>query len=287
MADEALQDKYRRMQQILRSLERVVVAFSAGVDSTFLLKAAVDTLGRENVLAVTGNSDSVAQAELQEARKLAELVGAEHVIVQTDEFDDPNYTANPANRCYYCKSSLYRHLQRLMTQRGFKAIVAGVNADDLGDWRPGIRAGEQYNVRAPVAEAGLTKQEIRILSRQMGLPTYDKPASPCLASRIPYGEQVTPEKLRMIEQAEAFLRQLGLRECRVRHHHGNLARIEIPAEQISEFMQPQLRMRIDEALRRIGYSFVAMDLRGFRSGALNEAIRISGQSGEQGDVRPA
>ena len=271
MIDGELQTKLDRMRSILRSLDRVVVAFSAGVDSMLVLKVALDTLGTENVIAATGRSDSLARREFDEACRLAEAVGAEHVVIDTDEFDNPDYLANPANRCYFCKTTLYEHLDRVLSKRGFKAIVNGINVDDLGDWRPGIQAAREHAVHAPAAEAGLTKNDIRALSEEMGLPTYDKPASPCLSSRVQYGEEITPEKLRMIEQAENFLHDIGLRECRVRHHN-NLARIEIPVDLIEKYTAPELRARIDAKLREIGYAYVAIDLRGFRSGSMNEVI---------------
>ncbi len=276
MAQMSVAEKLDQMRGILRSLKRVAVAFSAGVDSTFLLKAAVDELGSENVLAVTSDSDSIARQELQEARALAEQIGAEHVVIETKEFENPDYLANPVDRCYHCKAELFAAITELINRRGFGAIVCGNNADDLHDWRPGIKAGQERNVRAPCAEVGLTKNEIRTLSEEMGLPTFDKPATPCLASRVELGEPISPDKLHMIEQAEAFLRSLGLRELRVRHH-GKLARIEIPADRITEFMQPEVRTRIHEELRRIGYTWVAMDLRGFRSGSMNEPIASSKQ----------
>lgn len=271
MMDGELQTKLDRMQEILRSLDRVVVAFSAGVDSTLVLNVALDTLGAENVIAATGRSDSLARREFDEACRLAEAAGAEHLVIDTDEFDNPNYLANPANRCYFCKTTLYEHLDRVLSKRGFKAIVNGINADDFGDWRPGIQAANEHAVRAPAAEAGMTKNDIRALSEEMGLPTFDKPASPCLSSRVQYGEEITPEKLRMIEQAENFLHDIGLRECRVRHHN-NLARIEIPVDLIEQYTAPELRASIDAKLREIGYAYVTIDLRGFRSGSMNEVI---------------
>ena len=266
--------KYESMREILRSLERVAVAFSAGVDSTLVLKVAMDELGAENVVAVTGRSDSLAAAEYERARELTASLGAEHVTLDTAEFEDANYLANPTDRCYYCKTELYDKLVDFVRERGLLAIVNGINADDYDDWRPGIRAADEHAVRAPCAEAGMTKVDVRALSKRLGLPTFDKPASPCLSSRVETGEPITPDKLRMIERAEGFLRSLGLRELRVRHH-GKLARIEIPAEQIEAFMVPEVRARIDAEFRAIGYTWVAMDLRGFRSGSMNEPLQLT------------
>ncbi len=263
--------KLAQMQQILRDLKSVAVAFSAGVDSTLVLKVALDTLGPDRVVAVTGRSDSLARAEFEEACRIAAEVGAQHVILDTDEFGNPNYLANPTNRCYFCKTTLYAQLRRFVAERGLNAIVNGINADDLGDYRPGIQAAGEHDVHCPAADAGLTKADVRELSRRLGLPTFDKPASPCLSSRVQYGEAITPEKLRMIESAELFLRSLGVRECRVRHHN-NLARIEVPPEFIPLLATPDTSARIDRHFRSLGYQYVCLDLRGFRSGSMNEVI---------------
>ena len=278
-----LQAKLDRMREILRSLERVAVAFSGGVDSTFVLKVAVGTLGRENVLAVMGDSPSVPRRDREEAKQLAATIGVELLLIDPGEFDNPDYLANPTNRCFYCKDALFDHLKLLLAERGLRAVLSGTNADDLGDYRPGLQAAKRHAVREPCAEAGLTKADIRQLSAEMGLPTSDKPASPCLSSRVPYGEPITPEKLRMIDRAETFLREeLGIPVCRVRHH-GTLARIEVPAELIDSLSKPEPRARIDAAFREIGYQYVTLDLRGFRSGSLNEVIAF-GKRQERGSA---
>ncbi len=274
---DSLSEKSERMRAILRELDSVAVAFSAGVDSTLVLKVALDTLGSERVVAVTGRSESLARAEFDAAVRLASSVGAEHVVLDTDEFDNPNYTNNPANRCYFCKTTLYEHLTHFIRQRRLNAMVNGINADDLGDYRPGIQAAREFGVRCPAAEAGLTKADVREWSRRLGLPTFDKPASPCLSSRIPYGQAVTPEKLRMIEAAEAFLHELGFSECRVRHHETH-ASIEVPTAHVSRLEEPQLLRRVKSQLQSIGYERVEIDRRGFRSGSLNEAILVQVRS---------
>ncbi len=276
MDQVSLDSKLVRMQEILRSLERVVVAFSGGVDSTFVLKVAADVLGADNVLAVIGQSASLSPVELNEARALAEQIGVKLIEITTGEFENPNYLSNPSNRCYFCKSAQYDGIEEIVSGRGFTAAVNGINADDYEDWRPGIQAAREHNVRSPCAEAGMAKADIRALSRQLGLPTFDKPAMPCLASRVPYGQAITADKLQQIDAGEQQLRALGFRECRVRHHE-NLARIELPVDDIARATEPAMRAQIDEALRAAGFQYVAIDLRGFRSGSLNEVLGLSPQ----------
>ncbi len=273
MPEDQLDAKYARMRELIRPLDRVVVAFSAGVDSTFVLRVALDVLGSDRVVAVTGNSDSLARAEYDEAAKLAESLGAEHVVLETGELRDEQYAANPKNRCYFCKDTLYTEIARFARQRGISHILDGVNADDFDDWRPGITAAREHGVRCPAAEAGLTKAEVRQLSQRLGLPTFDKPAAPCLASRVPYGERVTSQKLGMIESCEAFLRELGWPECRVRHHN-NVARIEVPEEQLATFADAEIRRRVVDHFRNAGFNYVTLDLQGFRSGSMNEVIAV-------------
>ena len=254
----------------LEGLGRVVVAFSAGADSTFLLALAVQSLGPDNVLAAMGVSASLPQRERQAGRELARQIGAELVEVETAELADPSYASNPTDRCFHCKSELFARLKRLAAERGFAAVATGANADDAGDFRPGLEAGRRLGVRSPLLAAGLTKGEIRGASRQMGLSTWDKPATACLASRVPYGSPVTAEVLERVELAEEFLRTFGLAQCRVRDH-GPVARIEVPLDDMRLVMG--LRKLIVLALQSAGYTFVALDLAGFCSGSMNRMLR--------------
>lgn len=273
VTSQLLDEKHRKLTDIIGNSGSAVVAFSGGVDSTFVLKVAVDSLGTNRVLAVTGRSPSVPEAELEDAKRLARLIEAEHLIVDTHEIDNPSYAQNPSIRCYFCKATLYARLREIASGRAFQSIFNGTNLDDLSDHRPGLKAADEFGVTSPLADAELTKAEIRELSREMGLPTFDKPAGPCLASRIQYGELITIDKLRSVERAEKFLHDLGIRECRVRHHD-KIARIEVLPADFAKVTDHATAHRIDEYFRSLGYAFVTLDLRGFRSGSMNELVNI-------------
>jgi uncharacterized protein len=266
-----LAEKQESLREILKDLGRVVVAYSGGVDSTFLLKSAADTLGPGNVLACMSVGPSEPSGQLERASRMARDMDVELVTVEAGELGDPAFTANKADRCFHCKSHLCGTLLEIARKRGFSHVAFGVNYDDLDDFRPGNRAMKVFGVRSPLAEAGLTKDEIRELSRQAGLPTADQPASPCLASRIPYGLEVTEQRLRQIDQAEAFLRSLGFVELRVRHHD-TMARIEVRPEDVGKLTAEPVRSKVVEKLKSLGFQFVTMDLQGFRSGSLNESL---------------
>jgi uncharacterized protein len=265
-------DKEDALRQLISGFDSAIVAFSGGVDSAYLAWLSHAVLGAR-VLAVTADSPSYPEHHRALALDVARRFAFPHEVIRTDEMARPEYRANPVNRCYYCKQELYTHLSDLARARGMQVILDGNNADDRGDFRPGRQAAREFGVRSPLDEVGLTKQEIRDLSQAAGLPTWNEPASACLSSRIPYHSEVTDEKLRMIEQAETILRELGFRICRVRHHD-KVARIELGADEMARALDPAISVPLVKQLKALGYQFVTLDLQGYRLGSLNEPIRL-------------
>lgn len=261
--------KLARLKTLLMGLESAVVAFSGGVDSTFLLRTAVEVLG-ERVLAVTAVSETYLPGELEEARAMAVLLGVPHRVIHTAELENPAFVANPPDRCYHCKKELFSHLWHLARREGYRWVLDGSNCDDLQDYRPGRRAGQELGVRSPLCEAGLGKEDIRLLSRRMGLPTWDKPALACLSSRIPYGQPLTRERLSQVAEAERYLLAAGFRQVRVRHH-GDIARVEVNEDHFDRAVA--LRREIVARLRDLGFTYVTLDLQGYRPGSLNESLK--------------
>ncbi|MFO0800330.1 MAG: ATP-dependent sacrificial sulfur transferase LarE [Gemmataceae bacterium] len=268
-----LMTKRDRLLAVLGDLPGVAVAFSGGIDSTVVAQAAFLALG-DKAVAVTAESASVPRAELAIARELAAQIGIRHVVVGTDEFSNPAYLRNDGTRCYHCKSELYSRVEELLPRLGVPVIVSGANLDDNGDYRPGLAAAAEHAVRHPLQEAGFTKGDVRAVARHWNLPTWDKPAAPCLSSRLAPGLAVTPERTRRVEDAETYLRGLGLRECRVRYHEGELARVEVPAHEIAPLADADVRAGLTREFRRLGFTFVTLDLDGFRSGSLNELVPL-------------
>ncbi len=259
--------KYQKLLSILREIESAVLAFSGGVDSTFLLKVMKESGVR--TLAVTASSETMPAAELENAVALAGTINAVHRVIRTDEMSNPDFTSNPRNRCFHCKNELFLKLAAIARAEGYRSIIDGSNYDDLADWRPGRQAAAIHGVRSPLLEAGLSKDEIRVLSREMGLPTWSKPASPCLASRFPYGVKITNDRLKRVEQAELFLKKLGFGDLRVRSD-GDMAKIEVDVEELPGFFNKEMRESVVRKLKALGFKYVSVDLEGFRSGKLNE-----------------
>src|SRR5437763_658964 len=268
-----LLDKRQHLLDILGDLGRVAVAFSGGIDSTVVAQAAFLALG-DSAVAVTADSPSVPRAEIEDARRLAERIGIRHLIVATDEFADADYVRNDGARCYFCKSELYSRIETLLPSLGVAVICSGANLDDQGDYRPGLTAAAEHRVRHPLQEAGFTKEDVRSLARAWGLPTWDKPASPCLSSRLAPGVTVTPERTARVEAAEVYLHSLGYRECRVRLHEGELARIEVPVAELARLADPAYREGLLRTLKELGFQYVTLDLEGFRTGSLNALIGL-------------
>ena len=270
--DPLVKTKFVRLQEIFQSMGKVLVAFSGGVDSTLLLKVAQDTIGNKNVLAVTALSPLYPERELAGVKKLIQTLGAKHRLIQSNELEIPGFSKNPSNRCYYCKSKLFKELLDLAKEEAIPFVVEGSTLDDDKDHRPGRLAIQELGIRSPLKEAHFTKMEVRELSRALGISTWDKPSFACLASRFPYGEEITEQRLRMVDEAEDFLFGLGFKQVRVRHY-GDLARIEILKEEMERLINGSLKEKVVKRLREIGYTYVTLDLQGFRSGSMNEVLR--------------
>ena len=270
-----LEEKRSHLLNLLSGYGRLAVAFSAGVDSTVVAMAARLACG-DGAVAVTAVSNSLAEGEVEQAVQLARQIGIRHEVIYTSEFSDPDYVKNAPDRCYYCKSELYEHIDHIRERLNVDVVVNGANVDDRGDHRPGMVAAREHAVRSPLLEAGLTKADVRQLAQGWNLPVWDKPASPCLSSRIAYGVEVTPERVQRVDQAEQFLRRtLNIRELRVRHEGNDLARIEIPIGQLPALMGADVRRAIVDRLRSLGFKYVTIDLEGFRSGSMNAVIPVS------------
>ena len=271
---ESRANRLESLQHILTGMESVLVAYSGGVDSTFLLKVALDILG-DQVLAVTARSEIHASRELQAAEEMARRLGAKHILIETHELADPNFTSNPPERCYYCKRGLFFKMREVAAEYSQMQLVDGSNYDDRSQYRPGRKAVRECGVRSPLEEARLTKDDIRLLSREMGLTTWDKPAAPCLATRFPYGNEITAEGLRRVEKSEEFLYSLGVGQLRVRDH-GTVARIEVGSDDIPLLLQKDVVVQVIHELTGLGYSYVTLDLQGFRSGSMDEVLKKIG-----------
>lgn len=268
--EEISKEKLLSLRKVLSSLESTCIAYSGGVDSTFLLRVAKDVLG-ENVLAVTGTSPTYPRRELNEAIETAQKIGVRHLLISSNELDIPGFSENTANRCYYCKHDLFGKLKAEAEKYGIKTVADGSNYDDTADYRPGRKAAKDLGVRSPLCEVKLTKNEIRYLSKELGLSTWNKPSFACLSSRIPYNEKITEEKLKQVEEAEGILRDLGFTQFRVRHHN-DIARIEFIPNEMSSLNDSEMRLLIDSALKNLGFKYITVDLKGYRTGSMNEVL---------------
>jgi uncharacterized protein len=273
MISDAVRNKYDKLQSVVREMESVAIGYSGGVDSTLIVKVAVDVLGTK-ALAMIGRSETYPTREFEETVALAEQIGARCVVVNTEETDVLKFQENPPDRCYFCKTELFGKLQTIATQEGIAWIADGTITDDVGDFRPGMRAKSEQNVRSPLLEVGFSKADVRELSRHLNLPTWDKPAFACLSSRFPYGTQITKENLTKIDVAETFLRNLGFRFFRVRFHDERTARIEVGKQEINRVMNDDLRDRIVDRMKQLGFTYVTLDLQGYRTGSMNEVLPV-------------
>ncbi|OXT09384.1 TIGR00268 family protein [Thermoanaerobacterium thermosaccharolyticum] len=265
-----LEEKYENLKKYIKELGSAVIAFSGGVDSTFLAKVCKDVL-KDSCLAVTATSSTYPEREFKEALELAKEIGIRHKIIKSEELEIEGFSKNPIDRCYYCKSELFSKLKKVADDEGIEYVLDGTNADDTGDFRPGRRAAKELGVKSPLLECGFTKDDIREMSKRLGLPTWNKPAYACLSSRFPYGQVITSEKLSMVEKSEEYLLNLGFVGFRVRHH-GDVARIELNPDQINMMMDENIRKKVVSKLKEIGFKYVSLDLEGYRTGSMNEAI---------------
>jgi pyridinium-3,5-biscarboxylic acid mononucleotide sulfurtransferase len=264
-------EKLGKLKKIIEDMGSIVIGFSGGVDSTFLLNVAKDTL-KEKVMAITASSSTFPQREMKEAIDFAKKIDVNHMIITSEELEIEGFSKNPSNRCYYCKKELFSKMKNIAEEKGFKFLVDGANADDTGDYRPGMQAARELGVRSPLLEADLTKNDIRVLSKEMNLPTWNKPSFACLSSRVPYGQDITKEKLEMIDASEQFLLDLGFKQVRVRHH-GELARIEVDPDEREKLFSLEIMDSIANRLKEIGFNYVTLDLKGYRTGSMNELLK--------------
>jgi len=271
--DEALKEKYENLKSFLKSLGSVAIAYSGGVDSTFLVKVAYDVLG-DKALAVTATSSTYPKRELEDAKKFIKEIGAKHIIIESEELEIEGFNKNPVDRCYYCKKELFEKIWKVAKAHGIEYVADGSNFDDLNDFRPGMKAACELNVVSPLKVAGLTKEDIRKLSKELELPTWDKPAFACLSSRIPYGERITKEKLSMIEKAEEYLLGLGFKQVRVRYHQDKLARIEIGKDEMEKFLNIKLIESVRNKFKELGFLYITLDLEGYRTGSMNLSLNL-------------